>query len=171
MKLIINPKAELKIRIAMKHAKIYEIMWFGEIHKNKTGNFILKDVLFPPQENQIAFVTTDDKRFPKWIFNHIVKKNKAKDIRLHGHTHPTFNTNPSAIDKKHIDTFLKESKDYYIQMILSNEYKPYCVLHTKTKTGYTTKKLPIIWNYTLKIKKVMIGVMNINEPQQTSGVL
>jgi len=163
MKLIINPKAELKIRIAMKHAKEYEIMWFGEIYKNKSGNFILKDVLFPPQMNQPAYVETDDDKFPEWMFKQIAKKGKSKDIRLHAHTHPTFPTNPSPTDIKHIDVMINEVDDYYIQMILSNTHKPYCVYHKKTKDGYTTEKLPIVWNYTLKIKKIMIEVMKLNE--------
>lgn len=163
MKLIINPKAELKLRIAMAHAKNYEIMWFGEIHKNRKGNYILKDVIFPPQINQPAFVETKDEEYPKWSFENITKKKKTKVIRLHGHTHPTFKPTPSPVDQKHIETFIKETDDFFIQIILSNLYPPYSVIHFKEKDGVRTEPISIVWNYTLKLKKILVGVMNIHE--------
>lgn len=156
-KLIVNPKAELKIRIAMKHAKDFEIMWFGEIVINKKGSYILKDVHFPPQINRKTLVETDDEKFPRWFFERFTKKNKHRDIRLQGHTHPYFGTRPSGIDLKHAVTFLEDAGDYFIQMILSNNNEPTCRLYTNE--GY--QPVSIIWNYTLKIKKILLEVMHI----------
>lgn len=156
-KLIVNPKAELKIRVAMKHADSLEIMWFGEIKQNKKGDFILKDVFFPPQKNKPAYVETDDDRYPKWQFETFIKSNKQNQIRLQGHTHPYFDTTPSSIDQRQVNTFLEESKDYYIQMIVGNAHKPHCAMYTID--GHS-EKIQIVWQYTYKIKKIMEEMMN-----------
>ena len=156
-KLIVNPKAELKIRIAMNHAKSLEIMWFGEIIQNKKGNYILKDVHFPPQINSPTLVTTHDDKFPQWFFKQFTKKGLNKSIRLYGHTHPYFGTSPSATDLEHAKTFLEETKDYAIQLIMSNNHAPTCRLYTSK--GYTN--INIVWNYTLKMKKILLEVMHI----------
>lgn len=170
MKLIINKKAELKIRIAMKHAKNYEIMWFGILKRTKTNNFILKDILFPPQYNQYHYVETDDEKFPKWMFNNVTKKNLTKQVRLHGHTHPRFATQPSPTDMAHMKRFMKAAGDHYIQMILSNTHKPYCVYHEIDPETEVIKSqnISIIWNYTLKIKRVLIDKMQIQKSTRPS---
>ncbi len=172
-KLIISSKAELKIRIAMEYAKWNEVMWFGELKRNKKGEFILKDVLFPPQENEGAFVTTKDDKFPKWFHNHVVKKGKSKTMRLHGHTHPYFTTNPSAIDIAHVATYLQETKTFFIQLIMSNSFEPTCILYTMDGK----QDLKIEMEQSKKVKKVLEKVMHKEESwikyghQQTRGLL
>ena len=132
-------------------------MWFGEIIINKKGNYILKDVHFPPQENSPGLVTTHDKKFPKWFFEQFTKKGLNKTIRLYGHTHPYFSTSPSSTDLRHAVELLEQTNDYALQMILSNNSEPTCRLYTPK--GYTN--VSIIWNYTLKIKKILLEVMHI----------
>lgn len=170
--LIVKPKAELKLRIAMAHAKNLEIMWFGELHLNRNNNYVLTDVFFPPQENYAAYVTTNDEKYPSWFFETFISKNKQARIRLHGHSHPTFATNPSSIDNKHTKMFLEECQDYFIQMILSNKYEPYCAIHFFEK-GKKSQKVKIVWTYTEKLKKILENQMEVmpNEFKQTRRLL
>lgn len=151
-KLTVNSKAELKIRLAMKKLGGKEVTWLGKIKETKNGDFILSDIFFPPQENSAAFVTTQDDKFPTWFFETFVKKGTHTSVRLHGHTHPYFATNPSGTDQAQFKEFMEQVDDYMIQMILSNNADPHCQI------WYVDGKkedLELHFEYAEKINKIL----------------
>lgn len=168
--LIINNRAELKIKIAMEHMKRREVSWLGKI-KNIGHRYYLEDVFFPPQENQTAFVTTKDDEYPQWFFKMFIQKGIQNKIRLHGHTHPEFAAFSSGTDTDQFKKLMKELDigDSMVQMILSNKTGPHIQLWTKTdeKTA-TTVDMKVKWNYTEKITRILEEVTNFDNGNQLS---
>lgn len=132
--LLVSEKVELELKSALIHMVDKELFWFGEINKINKTTFELVNLFFPPQINRSAYVETDDKHFPKWQFDNLVKTGKVQNIRLHGHSHPTFQVFPSGTDTAEINKVLEEVDDYYIQMIINNKLQTYLKYHDK-KTG------------------------------------
>jgi hypothetical protein len=155
-KLYIKEKAELKIRLTMAYGGRFETSWFGIIKKFK-NDFMLTNILVPPQENRPAFVTTKDDEFPKWFFDFVVKKGLSQHVRLHGHTHPTFAPTPSGTDVDQFKKLLEEVDDYFIQLILNNDLEFTCLLHVK---GEKPIPIPIIFEYGKKMNKVLQKTIN-----------
>lgn len=162
-KLIINHKAQLKIEIAMKHMRTTEVQWLGRIKETKKGNYVLVDIFFPPQDGSGAFVTTRDDEFPTWFHETFIKKNRHKEIRLHGHTHPYFMTSPSGTDQQQFREFMQQVDDYMIQLILSNTYAPYCEIHYKDSES---EKLKVVWDFTDRITKILQVTTKVPVGQQ-----
>lgn len=168
--LIINNRAELKIKIAMEYMGRNEVSWLGKI--KKIGHrYYLEDVFFPPQENQSAYVTTKDDEYPQWFFKMIIEKGIQNKIRLHGHTHPEFAAFSSGTDTNQFKKLMKELDigDSMVQMILSNKTNPHIQLWTKTdeKTA-STKDMKVKWNYTEKITRILENVTNTQNGNQLS---
>jgi|AntRauTorckE6833_2_1112554.scaffolds.fasta_scaffold05763_2 hypothetical protein len=160
--LLISVKAQQKMETAMGYMGDYEVMWLGIIKKLKAKKYVLKDVLFPPQENKPSHVETKDDEFPSWFFKNIVKKNNHTNIRLHGHTHPVFATNPSGIDDQQFKEFINEVDDYMIQLIMSNTHQPYCMIHYKDGRREDVK---IEFEYKNKITRILNKVINKQHPR------
>ena len=106
-----------------------EVSWFGKINKIKDTLFELDEIYFPPQICSPAYVETDPEHYAKWWFETIIKEKLHQDIRLHGHTHPGFSTNPSGTDTAQFQQISKEVDDYYIQLILNDQLNFYCRYH------------------------------------------
>ena len=132
--LLVNEKIELELKSALIHMENKELFWFGEINKINKNTFELVNLFFPPQINRSTYVETDDDHFPKWQFDNLVKTGKVQKIRLHDHSHPTFQVSPSGTDMAEINKVLEEVDDYYIQMIINNKLQTYLKYHDK-KTG------------------------------------
>lgn len=132
--LLVNEKVELELKSALLHMENKELFWFGEINEINENTFELVNLFFPPQINQATYVETDDDHFPKWQFDNLVKTGKVQKIRLHGHSHPTFQVFPSGTDMAEIKEVLEEVDDYYIQMIINNKLQTYLKYYDK-KTG------------------------------------
>lgn len=132
--LLVNEKIELELKSALIHMVDKELFWFGEINKINKNTFELVNLFFPPQINKSTYVETDDAHFPKWQFDNLVKTGKVQKIRLHGHSHPTFQVFPSGTDMADITKVLEEVDDYYIQMIINNRLQTYLKYYDK-KTG------------------------------------
>ncbi len=159
-RLTINNKAELKIKLAMLKLGSREVTWLGKIKVSKNGNYILSDIFFPPQENDFAFVTTQDDKFPTWFFETFVKRGTHTTVRLHGHTHPYFMTNPSGTDQQQFKEFMSQVDDYMIQLILSNTKDPHCELWN---VDGTKEKLEVYFEYSEKINKVLEEMCDIEK--------
>lgn len=129
--LLVNEKVELELKSALIHMGNKELFWFGEINKINKDTFELVNLFFPPQINQSTYVETDDDHFPKWQFDNLVKTGKVQKIRLHGHSHPTFQVFPSGTDMAEINKVLEEVDDYYIQMIINNKLQTYLKYYDK----------------------------------------
>lgn len=135
--------------------------------QSTTTKIYLKDVLFPPQENYGAFVTSNDKLYPPWFFEKITKENLSSKIRLHGHTHPSFSTNPSGTDIHQFTEMMHQVDDFMIQLILSNYGKPHCALWTRAKDGsILLVKINVIWQYEEKINKMLAKVTQKVDPKR-----
>lgn len=156
-KLIIKNKAELKIRIALQYMKDIEVSWFGQIYVDSNGNYVLKDVFFPPQENNPAHVTTKDDEYPKWFFNNFTKTGIAKQIRLHGHTHPRMKPNPSGIDIDQFTKLMDQVDDYMIQLIMRNIDDCNAWIWSPENKAYP---MEIVFDYKKKFDKVLEKVTN-----------
>ena len=161
-KLIINAKALLKINTAMEYMNPFEVMGLGIIKKLSNKKYVLTDILFPPQENKTSFVTTKDDEYPKWFFDHIIKKEKQLAVRLHFHSHPNFGTTPSTTDVKQFEEFMEIVDDYMIQFIVSGNpnYLPNAILHEKENKHKT--KMEIEYEYINSLQPILEKVTNVD---------
>ncbi len=141
----------------MGYADNFESSWFGIIQKYGK-NYMLKNILIPPQENRPTFVTTKDDEYPQWFHEQITKKNLGKQIRLHGHTHPTFAVFPSGTDTQQFKELIDGVDDYFIQMILNNKMEYVCLLHLKGEKEPI--KMELIFEYGKKMDKLLKQVIN-----------
>lgn len=148
-----------------KHTSEQSMLFIPQNPKTITKVY-LKDVLFPPQENYGAFVTSNDKEYPGWFFEHITKKDLTSKIRLHGHTHPHFSTRPSGTDIHQFTEMMEQVDNYMIQLILSNNGTPHCQLWTKAEDGnILTAKIEIVWQYEESINKILSKVVQKINPK------
>lgn len=128
-------------------------------------------MLFPPQENYGAFVTSNDAEYPKWFFDNITKKDLSSSIRLHGHTHPFFSTNPSGTDIDQFNGMMSQVDNYMIQLILSNSRPPHCALWTKAKDGtILIHKIKIVWQFEEQMYKVFDKVTQKVKPEIINSI-
>jgi hypothetical protein len=162
--LYVKEKAELKIRLTMTYGDTFETSWFGVVQKYGK-NYLLKNILIPPQENERSFVTTKDDEYPQWFFEQVIKKNLSSQIRLHGHTHPTFAVFPSGTDVQQFNELLTQVDDFFIQMILNNKMEYICLLHIKGQKEPI--KMEIIFEYGKKMEKIL--KQSINKKYIPSG--
>lgn len=126
----------------------------------------MRDVLFPPQENYGAFVTSNDKEYPSWFFENITRKELSSSIRLHGHTHPYFNTNPSGTDIDQFTDMMDQVDNYMIQLILSNSQDPHCALWTRAEDGtILVSRVNISWQFEEKMYRVLEKVTQKVKPR------
>lgn len=156
--LIINMKSELKIRSALTIMENYEVSWFGIIKKINETTYKLIDIMFPPQENKPTFVTTKDSDYPKWYFDTFVKNGNPNLVRLHGHTHPNFGTNPSGTDIQQFKQIKNEVNDFYIQFIINNKLDTFCLLHDIENDKEDNMK--VVFEFTEKLKNILDKVVN-----------
>lgn len=157
--LYIKEKAELKIRLTMAFGGTFETSWFGIVQEYK-GNYLLKNILIPPQENEPAFVTTKDDEYLPWFFKNVTQKNLGTQLRLHGHTHPTFAPIPSGTDVKQFKNLLEEVDNYFIQLILNNDMEYTCLLHIKGKKDPVP--LEVVFEYGKKMNKILSKMIHKN---------
>lgn len=150
----------------MSYGDTFETSWFGIVQKYGK-NYILKNILIPPQENERAFVTTKDDEYPQWFFDQVVKKNLSNQVRLHGHTHPTFAVFPSGTDVQQFNELLDQVDDFFIQMIVNNKMEYVCLLHIKGQKDPI--KMEMVFEYGKKMEKIL--KQNINKKHIPSGQL
>lgn len=165
--LLVDEKVELELKSALIHMGNKELFWFGEINKINKNTFELVNLFFPPQINRSAYVETDDEHFPKWQFDNLVKTGKVHKIRLHGHSHPTFQVFPSGTDTAEINKVLEEVDDYYIQMIINNKLETYLKYHDK-KTGEVIN-MKIEFKIQMEIAEKLDKVTHIPPYMVTAG--
>lgn len=166
-KLIIPSNCDFKLRIAVEFAKYKEISAFCLINKQDANTFVMEDVLFPPQENQGAFVTTNDEKYPIWMYENVTAKNLNDKVRLHFHTHPNFRPFPSGTDVNQFNEIMQYMTDYMLQMIMNNDRSDYfCALHTP---GQTIQHVEVVFEETEKIKAMLELQTTVNkvEPRIT----
>ena len=153
-KLVISARAKIKMDTAIDFMGHLEVTGIGIIKRISDKKYILTDMMFPPQENEAAFVTTKDDEFPQWFFEYIIKKEMHTSARLHFHTHPRFGTRPSGTDVQQFVEFMDQVDDYMIQLIVSGNraYKPFCMIHyvdgrkeqMEIEYEYQDKVIPIL---------------------------
>lgn len=127
--MIIKTKAELKIKSALLYMDNLEVAFFGIVNQVNPFNYELEDVLFPPQQNKTTFVETKDSEFPKWWYDNIISKGIVSKIKMFGHSHPRFGTNPSGYDVNQFMDISKEISTYYIQFIINTKLATFNRVH------------------------------------------
>ena len=137
----ISQTVENRMKSALIHMTPYEVSWFGIINKKSKLIYELEEINFPPQICKSTFVETDDEKYPTWFFNTYVKEKKQMQVRLHGHSHPTFAVFPSATDTQQFKGLMNEVNDYFIQFIVNNKLETYCVFHDKKNDSITPMKV------------------------------
>ena len=117
-KIVINALAYLKMMLYVRDTST-EIAWHGTVIKEDDNTYHVTDVFLYPQKLAAATVTTDQEKYNKWCEE--IDDNTYNCMRLQGHSHVNFGTNPSGTDTNFYDNILQvlPKNDFYIFMIMN----------------------------------------------------
>lgn len=108
-----------------------EVAWHGVVERdpNAKNLFHIKDVLVYPQVVSGATVDTDQIPYQTWLYSH--DDDTFNNIRMQGHSHVDFATNPSGTDLAHQEKILDQlmDNDFYIFMICNKRFERTAIIY------------------------------------------
>lgn len=108
-----NERATLKELLAIMCCDT-EIGWSGVVDRISDTDFLITDILIPPQTVSATSYRTDDEEYAKWIQQ--LCANDYNNLRLNGHSHVNMCVSPSEMDLELQEETVKQlpPTDYYI---------------------------------------------------------
>lgn len=102
-----------------------EVAWHGVAYRDKKeqNKFHITDILVYPQVVTGSTVNTDQEAYQQWLYTH--DDEVFNNIRMQGHSHVNFSTNPSGVDTTHQEKILSQIDDdmFYIFMIWNKKFE------------------------------------------------
>lgn len=102
-----------------------EVAWHGVVYRDEKekNKFYITDILVYPQVVTGSTVNTDQDAYQAWLYNH--DDEVFNNIRMQGHSHVDFSTNPSGVDTTHQEKILSQIDDdmFYIFMIWNKKFE------------------------------------------------
>lgn len=93
-----------KLQLAIQHCA-KEVGWMGTVEKNEhTGNYIITDIIVPPQEVSAASTEIDHMALVEWADSHEYDTDK---LRYWGHSHVNMGVSPSIQDERQIQEYME----------------------------------------------------------------
>lgn len=89
-----------------------EIGWWGLVERTSEKEFLIKDIIVPPQTVTGVTVTTDDKVYPEW--EGALDDDTFNSMKFYGHSHVNMSTSPSSIDTNFYNNRLQNEKRFLI---------------------------------------------------------
>lgn len=111
-----TPAAYAKMIGVLNHFST-EVAWHGSATRLEAKHFVINDIVVYPQTVTGATVTTDQEEYDKWSMS--LDDEFFNSMRMQGHSHVNFSTDPSETDLTHQQAILSQLKgdDFYIFMI------------------------------------------------------
>lgn len=102
-----------------------EVAWHGVAYRDEKekNKFYITDILVYPQVVTGSAVNTDQGAYQDWLY---ANDNEVfNNIRMHGHSHVDFKTDPSGVDITHQEKILSQVEDntFYIFMIWNKKFE------------------------------------------------
>ena len=102
-----------------------EVAWHGVAFRDdeEKNKFHITDILVYPQVVTGSTVNTDQEAYQTWLYTH--EDDVFNNIRMQGHSHVDFSTNPSGVDATHQEKILSQVDDdmFYIFMIWNKKFE------------------------------------------------
>lgn len=89
-----------------------EIGWWGLVERTSEKEFLIKDIIVPPQTVTGVTVTTDDKAYPEW--EGALDDDTFNAMKFYGHSHVNMSVSPSSIDTTFYNNRLQNEKRFLI---------------------------------------------------------
>ena len=123
-----------------------EVAWHGVAYRDEAekNKFYITDILVYPQVVTGSTVNTDQDAYQTWLYTH--EDEVFNNIRMQGHSHVDFGTNPSAVDTAHQEKILSQIDDnmFYIFMIWNKKFeKNVKIFDMANNTLYETADIDI----------------------------
>ena len=128
-KLTITPEAFSKIMLTVLSTD-KEIGWHGTIERDAEDetNFVLKNIIFFPQEVTSATVVADEAAYPIWALK--LPEETFNEMRFHGHSHVNMATSPSPTDMTYRADLIHQFKDgFYVFLIINKKLETNCQIY------------------------------------------
>ena len=102
-----------------------EVAWHGTVERSAENArvFYIKDIMVYPQTVTGATVNTDQTRYSDWLDS--FDDEVFNSIRMQGHSHVNFSTNPSTTDLDHQERIIGQltGEHFYIFMIFNQKFE------------------------------------------------
>lgn len=91
---------------------VNEIGWWGLVERTSEKEFLIKDIIVPPQTVTGVTVTTDDKAYPEW--EEALDDDTFNAMKFYGHSHVNMSTSPSSVDTTFYNNRLQNERRFLI---------------------------------------------------------
>ena len=122
--IVFSPVAFAKMTMLVQNFTS-EVAWHGVALRDEKekAKFYITDILVYPQVVTGSTVNTDQEAYQTWLYTH--EDDVFNNIRMQGHSHVDFSTNPSGVDTTHQEKILSQIDDdmFYIFMIWNKKFE------------------------------------------------
>ena len=102
-----------------------EVAWHGVAYRDEKekNKFYITDILVYPQVVSGSTVNTDQNAYTTWLYAN--DDEVFNNVRMHGHSHVDFKTEPSGVDITHQEKILSQvgNDTFYIFMIWNKKFE------------------------------------------------
>lgn len=120
---VFSPVAFAKMTMLVQNFSS-EVAWHGVATRdeNVKNKFYISDIMVYPQIVTGSTVNTDQEAYQTWLYT--FEDDVFNNIRMQGHSHVDFGTNPSGVDLDHQEKILSQVDDdmFYIFMIWNKKF-------------------------------------------------
>lgn len=115
-----------------------EIGWHGVCYRlpDVDNEFLITDIIVPPQEVTGVTVTTDQESYQKWLYSY--EDDIFNNIRMQGHSHVNMSTSPSGVDNELYDSILSQldGDSFYIFQIWNKSLQKTIMIYDMQNNVY-----------------------------------
>lgn len=124
-----------------------EVAWHGVVYRDeqKPNKFHVTDIIVYPQTVTGSTVNTDQEAYQNWLYS--FDDEVFNNIRLQGHSHVNFSTNPSGVDTTHQEKILSQIDDdmFYIFVIWNQKMERFVkIFDLANNTLYESDEVDVV---------------------------